>query len=268
MGFLYVIERFVIVKHFIKKHVLIHHPRGVKNCTINQGLTWHWNPHLLSLNAGLFPFHPDVPKEGLGMPSLPSDAGAPQHELAKHLLTLLVLIHPVIIKQKTPNLQVSVVRGGGLLDHRGENLHQKLKSEKRLGDLEIDNHSRFPTVRAPTWVMEQVLGPWSPPRASCPLLQLEAQGKRRWATWPQLGGAASSWGALSSRKPCRLQITEALCYAQRHFYFYCSGINFPKQTFANAEMKTEGNELFSHLEQPSATSLSIFLKYHHQPCWL
>lgn len=54
----------------------------------------------------------------------------------------------------------------------------------------------------------------------------------------RLGGAASPWGSLSSRKPCPVQITGALCYAQSLFYFYYSGINFPKQMFANAETQT------------------------------
>lgn len=53
----------------------------------------------------------------------------------------------------------------------------------------------------------------------------------------RLGGAVSFWGTRSGRKPCLLQITDALCYAQRLFYFFLSGINFPKQTLAGAEMK-------------------------------
>lgn len=129
--------------------------------------------------------------------------------------------------------------GGGPLDHIGENLEQTFNSEKRLGALEIDNN-RFPTVWAQTWVMGQVLDLWSPPGASCPRHACGSRLRER-GGGPRdlrLGGAASSWGALSSRMPCLVQITEVLCYAQSLFYFYYSGINFPKQTFDNAEMKT------------------------------
>lgn len=68
-----------------------------------------------------------------------------------------------------PNLHVRVMGGGrDPLDHMGENLVQTLNSEKRWGDLEIDNN-RFSIVWAQTWVMQPVPDLWSPLGASCPL---------------------------------------------------------------------------------------------------
>lgn len=82
------------------------------------------------------------PTGRFGMPSCFHKPGAPQYQLAKYLFIPLVLAlcHPVQTKQMTSNLQMRGV--GGPLDQVGEILGQKLSSEKRLGDPELD---RFPT---------------------------------------------------------------------------------------------------------------------------
>lgn len=141
-----------------------------------------------------------------------------QHQQAKHLLTSLVLIHPAIVKQMTPNLQVRGAGGGGLLDHIGENLEQKLSSEKRLRDLGIDKAADF---KLHGWNLDYGAGPWSleyPWSFLSSACSSMLRVKRGGPPDLRLGGAASSWGALSSRKPCPLQITEVLCYAQSFLF--------------------------------------------------
>lgn len=104
MGFLYATEHFVIVKPFVKK--ALSHPSSQRSEELHNKSVIEMALDLTLLESQwmVFSSHPDAPREGLGMPSLPSDARTPQHELAEHLLTLLVLIHPVIIvKQMAPN---------------------------------------------------------------------------------------------------------------------------------------------------------------------
>lgn len=104
MGFLYATEHFVIVKPFIKK--ALSHPSSQRSEELHNKSVIEMALDLTLLESKwmVFSSHPGAPREGLGMPSLPSDARASQQELAEHLLSLLVLIHPVIIiKQMTPN---------------------------------------------------------------------------------------------------------------------------------------------------------------------
>lgn len=85
-----------------------------------QGLKWHQNSHLLSLNGGPLPSYPGASRELFGMSGCLHEIRAPQCQLAKHLLTPLVSVHPVQIKQMTSNLQVRGVGVGGPLNHMGE----------------------------------------------------------------------------------------------------------------------------------------------------
>lgn len=186
------------------------------------------------------PTHPGTSREGLATPGLLSDAGSPERQWAKHPLPLLVWVHLCKLSQWPQTYKrEGREEGGGVSGSYGGKPWTKTPLGKRA---RVTWRQTVPADFWPHW-----WGLWL--RSGCrissvpwelPVLcrQSQAPGQRRWATWPQAGWSNPSWGSLSSRKPCPPQITEALCYAQRLFYFYYPGISFPKQTFANAERKT------------------------------